>query len=135
MTYNTEKREELIRFLSERRGKPCTIEEICSAILIDGKGKSTVYRLIAKLTEEGSVRKITDEKSRRTTYQYIRSGQCAEHFHLKCRECKTVFHLDGVTSRAFEKKLKILYGFTLDEGALLCGICNRCKRAHNGGTV
>ena len=48
MIYNTEKRAELLDFLKHGDGRAFTVEEICAAILQDGKGKSTVYRLISK---------------------------------------------------------------------------------------
>ena len=126
MTYNTEKRAELVRFLESKGGSSVTIEEICGAILTDGKGKSTVYRLMSKLVSDGSVRKISDPKTRHLTYQNIHSGHCSEHMHLKCKECGKLIHLDEETSRNFERQIKCSRGFALDEGALLFGVCGSC---------
>ena len=126
MTYNTEKRAELVRFLESKGGSSVTIEEICDAILTDGKGKSTVYRLMSKLVSDGSVRKISDPKTRHVTYQYIHAGHCSEHMHLKCKECGKLIHLDEETSRNFERQIKSSRGFALDEGALFFGVCGNC---------
>ena len=126
MTYNTEKRNELTLFLKSKEGQALTIEEICAQILPDGHGKSTVYRLIAKLVEEGCVRRISDGKSRHATYQYISEGRCSEHLHLKCKSCGKLIHLDGETSHFLEKKIRKTEGFALDEGALLYGKCEGC---------
>ena len=129
MTYNTEKRTELLNYLKNCNGRAMTVDEICEAILKDGKGRSTVYRLISRLVDEGSLRRISDGKTRRVTYQYIYSGSCAEHLHLKCKSCGTLIHLDDVTSHILEKRIMKSEGFTLDEGALLYGICERCASA------
>ena len=126
MTYNTEKRAELVRFLESNGGSSVTIEEICAAILTDGKGKSTVYRLMSKLVSDGGVRKISDPKTRHVTYQYIHAGHCSEHMHLKCKECGKLIHLDEETSRNFERQIKCSRGCALDEGALLFGVCGSC---------
>ena len=135
MTYNTEKRCDLIKYLKSREGNPSTIDEISEAILKDGKGKSTVYRLIASLVCEGSVRKITDERSRRTTYQYIHTGHCAEHLHLKCKICGSMIHIDEETTNAFSDQLFRLHGFSVEAGALLPGVCLDCKSSLGGVKV
>ena len=134
MTYNTEKRAELLNFLKNCNGRAMTVEEICCAILKDGKGRSTVYRLISQLVDEGSLRRISDGKTRRVTYQYIYSGSCAEHLHLKCKNCGRLIHLDDVTSHILEKRILKSERFALDEGALLYGICESCTAPRKGGT-
>ena len=134
MIYNTEKRAELLDFLKRGRGQAFSIEEICAAILNDGHGKSTVYRLISKLVDEGEVRRIADGKTRHVTYQYIHSGHCAEHLHLKCKECGKLIHLDGELSSALEERILKTKGFMLDLGALLYGKCEKCIYREAGGT-
>ena len=127
MTYNTEKRTELLNYFKSCNGSAMTIDEICEAILKDGKGRSTVYRLISRLVDDGVIRRISDGKTRRVTYQYIHCGSCAEHLHLKCKSCGMLIHLDDVTSHILEKRIMKSEGFTLDEGALLYGICGKCS--------
>lgn len=125
MTYNTEKRNNILKFFKQTR-LPHSIEEIAAAILEDGKGKSTVYRLISKLVDEGVVQRITDPKSRRVTYQYMGRGECHDHLHLKCKECGKLIHLDEDISEALEKRIRKIAGFELDDGALLFGRCESC---------
>ncbi len=134
MIYNTEKRTELLDFLKLGEGRAFTIEEICAAILKDGRGKSTVYRLISKLVDEGEVRRIADGKTRHVTYQYIHSGHCAEHLHLKCKECGRLIHLDGKLSCALGERILKTEGFILDGGALLYGKCGNCTYGEGGQT-
>ena len=126
MTYNTEKRAELIKFLCSSHGESFTIEQICERLLSDGRGKSTIYRLVSRLVEDGSVRKISDPRTRHVTYQYIHTGRCSEHLHLKCKECGKLVHLDEETTQIFESRIKSTSGFALDDGALLFGTCDSC---------
>ncbi|MBO7304230.1 MAG: transcriptional repressor [Clostridia bacterium] len=127
MTYNTEKRTEILNFFSEARSVSHSAEEICRAILTDGRGKSTVYRIISKLVDEGVINRITDQKTRRVTYQYMNKGACHEHLHLKCKECGKLIHLDDKISEVLEKRIKSLAGFEVDDGAMLYGKCEVCR--------
>ena len=115
-------------FLSKSGGQPYTIDEICSAILADGQGKSTVYRLISRMVDEGKVRRISDGKTRKVTYQYINAGHCREHLHLKCNACGGLIHLDELTSHILESRIFSVEGFALDDGALLYGKCRDCLK-------
>ena len=133
MIYNTEKRTRLLEFLKDNVGQAFSTEEICEKILKDGRGKSTIYRLIARLVDDGSVRRITDAKTRKVTYQYVEGTPCSEHLHLKCKECGRLIHLDGITSHILEKRILKSEGFLLDDGALLYGRCESC--IYSGGDV
>ena len=126
MTYNTEKRAGILDFFSKSGGQPFSAEDICSAILKDGRGKSTVYRLIAKLVEEGQLRRISDGKTRHVTYQYVQTGHCSKHLHLKCKGCGRMIHLDEQISHNLEANILKIEGFTIDVGALLYGTCKSC---------
>ena len=126
MVYNTEKRSEITAFLSENCDRAFSLEEICTAVLPSERGKSTVYRLVSKMCEEGSVRRLTEERSRHVTYQYLGCHRCSEHFHLKCRECGKMIHLDEGISHQLEKQILATESFLLDDGAVLFGKCARC---------
>ncbi len=124
--YHTEKREEISRFLKTHAEVAFSLEEICHAICPDGKGKSTVYRLVSRFVDEGSVRKIADVKTRHNSYQWI-GESCAHHLHLKCTVCGRVIHLDHETSHQFENTLRHALSFLLDEEqTLLFGKCKSC---------
>lgn len=127
MTYNTTARAKLVAFLKENAERAFTLEEICDAILEDGHGRSTVYRLVSKLVESGCVRRISDGKTRKATYQFIGGDKCAEHLHLKCNGCGKLIHLDSEISHALGDAIKKSRGFTLDEGTLIFGRCRDCE--------
>lgn len=132
MTYNTEKRAEILEFFQSMSGQAFSAEDICSAILTDGHGKSTVYRLISKLVDEGVLRRISDGKTRHVTYQYVHAGTCREHLHLKCKDCGKLIHLDEEVSHSLGISILRSEGFTIDVGALLYGRCKTCEYAKGG---
>ena len=126
MIYNTEKRAAIKDFLSKKKESAFSIEEICSEILVDGHGKSTVYRIISEMVKDGSVKKISDPISRRVCYQHLEGTHCSEHLHLKCNECGRLIHLDEKTTHELEEKLMSANHFVLDDGAMLFGKCESC---------
>jgi len=132
MIYNTEKRTKLIEFLSKNSKNAYTAEEICHSILDGERGKSTVYRLISKLVDDGIIHRISDAKTRRITYQYIGERACSEHLHLKCTECGKLIHLDDTTSHILEKRIFKSEGFALDGGAMIFGKCEGCLYGARG---
>lgn len=131
MIYNTEKRKEIKALISRNADKAFSIEEICERISPDGKGKSTVYRIVSSLVEEGEIRRISDADSRRTAYQYLGGGKCSGHLHLKCKSCGRLIHLDEETSSDLWEKIHSSRGFEIDVGATIFGKCTACTA---GGT-
>ncbi len=128
MIYNTEKRKEITALISSNNDRAFTIEEICNTVAPGGKGKSTVYRIVASLAEEGIVRKISDADTRCVTYQYLGGKNCCEHLHLKCKSCGKLIHLDKETSHALESEILTSGHFEIDVGATLPGRCEACIR-------
>ncbi len=126
MTYNTEKRSELLRFFKENKDIAFSLEEICERLTEGGRGKSTLYRQTARLVEEGFVSRMS-VGARKFVYQYMDKQHCAEHLHLKCLECGKLVHLDGDTSQALETSLLDAQGFSLDCGCILYGKCRVCN--------
>ena len=133
MIYQTEKRTEITAIISKKADKVFTIDEICSELAPSGKGKSTVYRIISRMADEGSVRRISDGKTRHVTYQYLGAKSCSEHLHLKCKGCGRLIHLDEETSSLLESKIFASRGFEIDSGATLFGKCDFC--IGNGGNI
>ena len=126
MVYITRKKEKIIELLSRNSDSSYTLEEICAEVLDDGKGKSTVYRLVSELVANGCVRRISDGMTRHCTYQYIGGAHCHNHMHLKCKGCGRLIHLDEEISHELESKVLSLGGFVIESGTLLFGTCADC---------
>ena len=131
MTYNTDRRNEIIKLLSSESDRAFTTEEICDRIL-NGGGKSTVYRIISELTASSTVKKLSDPVTRRVRYQYLGERTCSEHLHLKCKSCEKLIHLDKQTSEFIMNYVKNADSFTLDPTEILSGICQSCQEIKKG---
>lgn len=127
MTYNTTARARLVSFFEKNSERSFTLEEICGEMTADGRGRSTVYRLVSKLVESGCVRRISDGRTRRVTYQFIGGESCSHHLHLKCKDCGKIIHLDAEISHALGDELEKSRGFVIDSGSLLFGKCKECE--------
>ncbi|MCQ2413784.1 MAG: transcriptional repressor [Clostridia bacterium] len=128
-TYHTGNREELLTFFALRPDTAFTIDELSRALGFDESGKSTLYRLLAKFVSEGTVRKISDGKTRHFTYQYNCCTVLAGHVHLKCEVCGKMIHLGSAESRSITATLIRTAGFRLNEqNSLLLGICDVCQK-------
>lgn len=126
MTYNTDRKNEIIKLLSDEHDYAFTTEEICERLLTGG-GKSTVYRIISELTEGGVIKKLSDRTSRKVRYQYLGNRECSEHLHLKCRICERLIHLDKSTTEHIMNYISSADSFMLDPTEILGGICGLCK--------
>lgn len=133
MQYNTKQKERVTAVLQAAGGAHLTADEIVSALAKAGDpiGKSTVYRQLERLTEQGTVRRFFVEEGVSACYQYVGAdADCHNHYHLKCAVCGRLLHvecdfLDEVAAHIFEH-----HGFRISgEKTVLYGICAECREA------
>ena len=129
--YHTEQKEMLIRFLTENCERAYTVEEAVASLRERlGKkapGKSTVYRLMQRLVEEGAVKRLVAGNSRRFVYQLVGGQTCHAHLHMKCRACGRLFHLEERVSHELVRRVATANGFSLSEAdTVLFGECADC---------
>ena len=128
--YQTEQKKLLLAYLSSHADSAFTLDELAEVMTACGVGKSTVYRLVARLTEEGAVRRYAREEGRGYTYQYLERQECHSHLHLRCTVCGRVIHLSEAVTRLFAETLAGENNFALDDGrTLLFGRCADCRTA------
>ena len=127
--YRTEQKTELLAYLSAHADRAFTLAELSEEMAAHGVGKSTVYRLVAALCEDGRVRRCARENGRGYAYRYLREHACREHLHLQCLLCGRVIHLGREQSALFERTLQESNQFALDDSrTLLYGQCYACQK-------
>lgn len=133
--YQTEQKKLVLAYLCAHQDRAFSLDELAAPMVACGVGKSTVYRLIARLVEDGRVRRYLREGGRGYTYQYFAQNDCRTHLHLRCTDCGRVVHLEKAVSAAVKETLKKDTGFLLDdEKTMLSGKCARCAaRREEGG--
>ena len=130
-TYKTKQRTEVLNCLTANKEKHMTADEIVEQLKksIAEVGKTTVYRTLEKLIEEGQVRKYISEEGKSACYQYVdENGECKQHFHLKCVRCGKLYHLECDYLTELERHVYEHHKFSVDNTkTVLYGICEACS--------
>ena len=127
--YSTRQKRELMKFLQERSFQHFSVDEVVFEMQDRGEkiGRSTVYRYLELLAEQGSVRKY--QKQGVTQYQHVAdAASCDAHFHMMCSRCGNLMHVDCSLMRAMSDHLMNEHGFRLDpRETILVGLCEKCR--------
>lgn len=129
--YRTRQREVILDFLKNSNSCHVSVDDVLEQMKQAGEkvGRTTIYRYMEKLTEEGTLRKYFIEEGAGACYQYVDSAQrCHEHFHLKCLRCGRLIHvecdyLNQIGTHIFEH-----HGFEVDNTkTVFYGVCKECR--------
>ena len=130
--YNTRQKRELQRFLEERSMQHFSVDEVVFELRDRGEkiGRSTVYRYLEQLAEQGSVRKYQGVQGV-TQYQHVEDvSSCDAHFHMMCSRCGNLMHVDCAMMGEMSAHLMAEHGFKLDpRETILVGLCEKCREA------
>lgn len=130
--YNTRQKRELLAFLRERSMQHFSVDDVVFEMQDRGEkiGRSTVYRYLELLAEQGSVRKYQSVQGI-TQYQHVEDdSRCDSHFHMMCSRCGNLMHVDCDLMRTMSEHLIKDHGFLLDpRETILVGVCQKCRMA------
>jgi Fur family ferric uptake transcriptional regulator len=129
--YVTEQKKRLKQLLLENSDRAYTVEELVSKLDKSSDkpslGKSTVYRLVNKMVDEGAVKRFV-RGSRKFAYQIVEGERCSCHLHLKCIGCGKLMHLDEGVSDELLNRVKRVSDFCVsEESTVLFGRCGDCR--------
>lgn len=126
--YHTRQRKEIIKYLEENVGSHLTPDDIANAL--PDVGRSTIYRTLERLEQEGIVRRFAGASGRSACFLYIgEAGPCREHFHLKCLDCGKLIHLNCARLSECQAHILAEHGFAPDLArTLIYGRCLECSR-------
>lgn len=132
--YATEQKRILKKILEDNSNSAYTVEELICKLKAEYPhsplGKSTVYRLMTRLTEEGTVKRFVRGNSRKFAYQIVIGEHCDCHLHLKCMSCGKLIHLDESISDELLGRVRDTNDFSVNEEAtVLFGKCSSCKNS------
>ena len=131
-TYKTAGRQRLLDFLQSHPDRQFTVDELAvdlSRITQKNPGKSTLYRHLSELCDEGTARKYRSDTQSAYVYQYVGTGDCCHHFHLKCLSCGELVHLECTVSEELLSHISSHHRFCVDSGrSILYGTCDSCAK-------
>ena len=127
MKYKTKHKTELIEFLKKNEDKHLTIHEIQRSL--KGIPQANLYRLMDSLVKSGQVRKYFIEPNSSCCFQYVDSEHCHEHFHLICKKCGKLIHLECDEVDHLLQHIKYDHGFDIDVSKVnFYGECEECRK-------
>jgi Fur family ferric uptake transcriptional regulator len=133
--YQTRQKKALMRLFRQHPSQAHTIEEIVAMLAQANPesppmGRSTVYRLVAEFASAGILHRFSQEGARGSRYQYVGDPACAEHLHLKCTQCGTLFHLSRALTEDIFQAIHSRVRLNLNtEETILLGTCEGCEHA------
>ncbi len=130
--YQTKQRKLLLEFMQEDPQKSYTAEELAEALQHkygeQAPGKSTIYRLLPRLTEEGIIRRFEQEGTHCNRYQFT-DHACHHHLHLQCSDCGKLIHMNDQASAHLLEQISEGFDFWVDgQKAVLFGRCRGCRK-------
>lgn len=134
--YKTRQRELILRLLTENRQRHLSVDEVVDYLREQHSpvGKSTVYRYLDRLVEQGCVRRYFLEEGRGACYQYSEGTEaCKVHFHLKCTVCGQLLHLECNQLEQISEHVRMRHHFIVDHTkTVLYGLCQSCTHIAEG---
>lgn len=138
--YSTRQKREMLAFLRRHDLEPYTVDELVFEMQEQGEkiGRTTVYRYLESLAEQGRVRKYQNAQGV-TQYQHIEHHEnCNAHFHMMCKACGRLYHVSCELMDNLASHIQSDHNFKLDtRETILVGTCARCaavgKEEHTHG--
>jgi Fur family ferric uptake transcriptional regulator len=95
--YNTKQQSAILDYIANHSKSPVTAAQLIADFEKEGVlvGRTTVYRHLGKLVENGKVCKYVIDGVAGACYQYAGNAEdCETLLHLKCEGCGRLFDLD-----------------------------------------
>ncbi len=129
--YRTKARGLIVEYFKTHPDTRLTAKEIYDWLgdKIDGINRTTVYRNLDRMSDQGMLLKIKEPNSESWFYQFSEKHKsCNTHMHGQCSECGKIFHLDDKFVQEFEEKINFAYGLDVDAArTVIIGICKDCR--------
>ncbi len=126
--YKTKQKAAILKAVKENSTGHFTVDGVTEMLKKNNIsiGRTTVYRALEKLADEGKVRKYTSA-GESACYQYI-TDDCHEHFHLKCEKCGRLIHIECEHINELAQHIAKEHNFTVNKlKTVLYGVCEDCK--------
>jgi len=129
---NTRSKTLILQFLEGLGGKHITAEELFDNLKEKNTpvAKSTLYRFLSQLEQDGLVKKYFMGENSSACYQFVgKNSDCHEHFHLLCRQCGEITHFENPSLEKLIKSLDNTNDFSIDiKDSPFYGTCKTCMR-------
>lgn len=129
-TYKTKQSMLVFDCFEKNKDKHLNVDDIYSFLKENSTpvGKTTIYRQVQKLLDEGVITKYSVDNETGACFQYSNSN-CKMHFHLKCNKCTRLFHASCEFIESVQQHVFSHHGFMVDNSkTVFYGVCSECMR-------
>ena len=130
-SYLTKTTDLISQFIGLNLEKGFTAGELSDFLKSNGVevNKTTVYRNLDKMTENGQLIKHKSMINEGFVYQAVEDvHHCEEHIHFQCCKCGSVIHLDDSKTSEYLKSISSELGLKIDLNlSSLNGLCQKCR--------
>ena len=128
--YHTKQYSALMNYIERNSERTFSIKEISDSICNEHNiGKSTVYRLVSKLVDDGILQRMNGNDGKSIVYRYTSdTHKCNSHFHLKCESCGKFEHLECDIFSDVRAHIRSHHGFDINtKKTVIYGLCSQCN--------
>ena len=130
-SYHTKTTDLISQFIQTKMDCGFTAGELSEFLSSHGVSvnKTTVYRNLDKMTENGRLMKHKSLIADGIVYQAAEEeNHCAEHIHFQCCKCGSVIHLSDEKTSEYLKSISEDLGLQINLNlSSLNGICQKCR--------
>lgn len=131
--YKTKQKDAILAYIKSLEGNHTTVNAISDVLKEHNQhvGTTTIYRYLAKLVEEGSVKKYILDGVSGACFEYVDSkNACNSHHHFKCEECGKLIHFECTALTDLQNHLAKEHQLDLNcKKNILYGRCRECSHA------
>jgi Fur family ferric uptake transcriptional regulator len=137
--YKTRQRDEILAALKSLGTGHVTAGDVYAYLCAAGRpiGRTTVYRQLERLVDEGAVEKYSGGGRHSACFEYVGEGAHAAGgtcYHLKCERCGKLIHLNCDALEVICDHLSAEHGFALDpKRTVFYGLCEACRSQKENG--
>ncbi len=127
--YHTKQRLLILDVIRKNPKKRFTANEIAESVQESGINKSTVYRNLDRMVNDGEVVRELSGDGSCAVYHLNELSSCEGHIHLICSKCKGVIHLEEGIGSQMASLLQQSCGFSVsNDKTFIAGLCKNCTR-------
>ena len=134
-TYSTKQRDAIIMCFRSLEGEHITAAQVLEYCISQNLevGRTTVYRILNNLVEDGVIRRYEVGSTIGACYQYIDNlSECSTHLHLVCEDCGQLQHLECDALYEIQEHINTSHSFRVNSlKTVLYGLCDSCLKSHS----
>lgn len=131
-TYNTDSKEIILNYLSQKEGEHLTINDIYVHFKASGVniGQTTIYRRMEDLVKLGIVKKYTVDSKSAACFEFVgKSANLKHQYHFKCEKCGKLIHFKCDEAEKLWEHLTKEHNFQINlQRTVIYGICDECRK-------